>query len=662
MIGRKIMDRKKYFELFLSETQEILIRVNELVVKLEKAPKDDEILNEIFRQIHTLKGMVKTMDYNNIGKITHELESILDLVRAGKLVCNKNIIDLIFEVCDFLELFISELEKDSEQAKKVNDLKILNKLIDLKISFDKPCTENISKQEVNTVDIQALNLVDSSKVFKVSFSIGKKTELKGARSLVAINGLSEIGTVLNKGLLNEKLQCENFNGLVEFDFVTQESKEQIIDRLKRFKELEKILVVANEKLDENSDDKVIMHKNTNIQMVKVSMNKLDDLVNSIGELVINKIRLNKLVQTVEQKSLNEAIMQLGRLTDVLQDNIMDLRLIPIDYIFNRFPRMIRDLAKEDKKEVNLIIEGTEIGLDRTMLEEIKEPLIHILRNAVNHGIESPEERKKQGKPIAGTIIINAKRERNNVVIEVSDDGRGIDSKAILKSAVGKGLVSKEEAANLTEEEAMFLITKPGFSTCEKVTETSGRGVGMDSVKTQVEANNGLLKIETRLGVGSKFILKLPLTMAIIQALLVNVAQAKYAIPLVNIIETIKISSDQIKSVENQEVITYRDSVLPLIRLKDRLKIDCLDQSYLDDSEHSERDSIVIVESNGKQCGLIVDKLLGQQEIVIKSLERPIKGLKGIAGATILGDGKVALIVDIASVLLNRVEENEIKIK
>jgi len=361
--------------------------------------------------------------------------------------------------------------------------------------------------------------------------------------------------------------------------------------------------------------------------------------------VINKIRLTNIGQSLENKPLNEALTQMSRLSDELQIGIMETRLVPIDYIFNRFPRMARDLASQEKKEVDLIIEGADIGLDRTILDDMNDPLIHLLRNAVSHGIETPEARKELGKKTTGQIKLTAKRERNFVNIEVSDDGQGMDSEEIRRIAVKKGIILPQEAEKLSREEIFMLISTAGFSTSKSVTQTSGRGVGMNLVKTKVESYGGAVNIESKVNAGSKFTLKLPLSMAIIQALLVRVGTETYAIPLVNITETIKIDTAAIKTMEHHEVVPYRDEVLPLIRLRGKFGF-----SSEGGLPTNARIPVVVVEVGYKKAGLVVDKLLGGQEVVIKTLKGELRNVPGIAGATILGDGKVAMIVDVASII------------
>ncbi len=519
------MDNSKYLELFLSESSELLSAMNASLVSLEKNTGDKECLNEIFRSVHTLKGIAATMGYETITAVAHEMETFLDQLRQGKVTADKTTMDNLFAWCDTLE---------------------------------------------------------------------KKVEA------------------------------------VRPSIVTPEVK----------KEIQKI---SSESAVRPAPQEPHPEKKE-LQTVRVASEQLDRLMDVVGELVIHKARFAQLNQQLGDRGLEEALMHFDRLTDELQNGMMQVRLVPVDYIFNRFPRMVRDVAGEEKKQVDLLIEGSEIGLDRTILDEINEPLVHLLRNAVHHGIETPEERIKKGKPARGTIRLTASRQRHFIVIEVSDDGRGMDPEKIKKLAVEKGIITSEEAGKLSPEEALFLITSPAFSTSEAVTQTSGRGFGMNAVKTTLSSFGGSLKIHSVSEKSSHFFLNVPLSLAIVQALLVKLGRQTYAIPLSNICETMKINVSMIRKIENSEMIPYRGGILPILRLSDYfgLSVSLNAQKEL---------SLVIVESGPRKVGFVVDAFQGQQEIVIKGLKNSLKNVKGIAGATVLGTGEVAMIVDVTALLL-----------
>lgn len=541
------LNLSQYQELFLSESREILTVLNKQLVVLEKKPDDLKSLNEVFRQMHTLKGMAASMGYEELSSLCHAAEGLLDKIRQKEMEASGEVINLLFEVVDAVEFLIDELAKSGKA-------------------------------------LQGRRKLDAQQV-RVSVV---KTKLEKWRDM--------------KEAAGPKTLPEN--------------------------------------LETNEEGQIKQE----MQTVRIRLDHLDALMDAVGELVIHKSRLANLSRALENKSLEEVLAQVGRITDELQNRVMQVRLIPLETIFNRFPRVVRDLAQEEKKEVDLVLSGQEIGLDRTLLDEIHEPLIHLIRNAVSHGIEPAAVRKKLGKKERGTIGLAARRERHYVVIEVSDDGCGIDVEVIKKIALERKIVKPEDLVSLKAEEILMLITSPGFSTQREVTAISGRGVGMNSVRTRIESFGGTLRIESRPGEGSRFVIQLPLSLAIVQALLVRMDSETYAIPLANVSETIKIDSEQIRTLENGEMISWRENVLPLIRLKEKLG-----------SKTSRGVSgvvpVVIVETGAhKKVGLIVDAFLGQQEVVIKTLREPLKNIKGIAGATILGDGRVAMIADINAIV------------
>lgn len=380
----------------------------------------------------------------------------------------------------------------------------------------------------------------------------------------------------------------------------------------------------------------------NVQSVRVGIERLDSLMNLVGELVINKIRLMQIASDHKLDYLEETLASLNRLTNDLQEEIMATRMVPIDQIFNRFPRMVRDLAKKEGKDIELILEGGDIELDRTVLDEVGDPLVHILRNCVDHGIESQDAREKAGKKRKGKVRLAARREKNYVVIEAQDDGKGMDPEKFRDSAVAKGVMSAEDVAKLTDTEVLNLSFLPGFSTAEKITDVSGRGVGMDVVKTKIEALGGSVRLESRVGEGTNITLKLPLTVAIIHSLMVKVGKDIYAVPITNVVRDLAIKKDMIKTIKGEEVIMMMGDVLPLIRLHDLFNVK---SNGFDDM------IVVVVERGGSNVGIVVDHVLGQQEVIIKKLDnRLLKGVKGFAGATILGDGNVALILDVGTLI------------
>jgi len=658
------MDTSQYKDLFISEGREILSSLNISLVSLEKNPEDTDCLNEIFRQAHTLKGMSASMGYDEITKLTHEMESVLDLLRRGSLKADKETVNLLFESFDALEVLVNDIatiehtDKISKKGKK--DISILTRRLQKIMPDCQKKKEDIKEEKRSNLRLEDADRLEIVKKYKegfvsyrVSVSLRKDCLMKEARAFIVVKMLQEMGNVIRVQFLCKQLEGGKFGRHFGLFFTSKESPDLIKEKVEAIQDVEKIIfnpleideVILQEKPEEKKEE-VKEAPKREAQMVRVSLDKLDSLMNVAGELVINKIRLANIGQSLENKPLSEALTQMGRLSDELQIGIMETRLVPMDYIFNRFPRMARDLAAQEKKEVDLIIEGADIGLDRTILDDMNDPLIHLLRNAVSHGIETPDVREKLGKKTTGEIKLTAKRERNFVNIEVSDDGQGMDTEEIKKIAIKKGIMPEQEAEKLSQEEIFMLISTAGFSTSKSVTQTSGRGVGMNLVKTKVESYGGALNIESKVNAGSKFTLKLPLSMAIIQALLVRVETETYAIPLVNITETIKIDTATIKTMEHHEVVPYRDEVLPLIRLREKFGFVAENRGQ----GTEDRIPVVVVESGYKKAGLVVDKLLGQQEVVIKTVKGELRNVPGIAGATILGDGKVAIIVDVASII------------
>lgn len=489
--------------------------------------------------------------------------------------------------------------------------------------------------------------------------IEKDCLMKSVRAFMAFKALEEDGEIIKSIPSAQELDEGRFEDSFELFLISPAALTELKKKLENILEL---YIITIEEIDikalnassqtsvptgpveiqgqtaDNNDNKKTNHKVK--QTVRVDIERLDNLMNLVGELVMHKGRLEQIGATRKITELNETMEQIDRITTDLQSVVMKVRMVPIEQVFNRFPRMVRDLAKELNKEVDFLIEGKETELDRTVIDEIGDPLVHLLRNALDHGLESPEERLKKGKPSQGTVMLRARHEGNNVYIEVEDDGAGIDIKRVLEKAVEKGILSSKEAELMSREEAIDLLFHPGFSTAKIVTDVSGRGVGLDVVKTKIEALSGEIFVDSRLGQGTRFKIKLPLTLAIIQALMVSVQDEVYAVPLSSVDETTMIKSSDIKMIQNQEVIMLRGTVLPLYRLGYLLEATS--------NNDSDEMYVVVVRKAEKQIGLVVDTLIGQQEIVIKSLGKLLAGIPGLAGAIVSGDGNVRLILDIAT--------------
>lgn len=705
------MGMSQYLQVFLDESGEHLQRLNELLLELEKEPGNKDLLNEIFRIAHTLKGMSATMGFDSMAELTHQMEDVLDKLRNDELEPSPDIVDILFECLDTLEAMVDEIGDTGKCS--VDASSIIDRLRRFAGAEGVPTTapsppppaeapstlpeggEKTAEAEAPAEEIVvSFNEYDKEvmkeayhkgfKAYKIKVVLDEGCLLKAARAYIVFHELGEMGEIIKSIPPSEDIEEEKFENEFIVVFISKEEADKIKTRIEGVSEIKEV-IVSPVKLEELGleeakeapsreakeeapavsaparpvsptapsapavsaapavdKEKLLKHRIKGMRTIRVDIDRLDDLMNLVGELVINKTRLVQIGSVYKLTELDETLAQIGRITTELQAVVMKLRMVPVEHVFNRFPRMVRDLAREEGKEVEFIIEGKETELDRTVIDEIGEPLVHLLRNAIDHGIEPPDERERLGKPRKGLLKLSAHHEGNYVVIEVQDDGKGIDIEKVKQRAVERGIVSPEEVERMTENEILMLITLPGFSTSDKVTEVSGRGVGMDVVKSKVEALNGILEIETEKGKGTKVIIKLPLTLAIIQALLTRVGEEIYAIPLANIDETLSITPQDVKLVRNQEVILLRGSVLPLVRLHDVLDVPPAPSKNGDEEEYA----VVVARVGEKRAGLVVDTLIGQQEIVIKSLGKLLRGIKGISGATILGDGKVALILDV----------------
>ncbi|HEX7575238.1 MAG TPA: chemotaxis protein CheA [Candidatus Methanoperedens sp.] len=656
-------DMSEYKEMYAVESAEHLQSMNEALLSLEKDPKNSETINVMFRAAHTLKGMSATMGYSNIKELTHNMENLMDRVRKNELALDSSSIDVLFECLDALEKMVENPEKSSEFDVSTLIAKISNSegklpALDLFKKEQAALIGNIEDHEIASAISpserpEIAKILEKSEtgcnIFEVSVTLHESCMLKSARSTVVMRNLSELGEILETIPPVKDLEDEKFDREFKVIISTKENANKIEDSAKKVSEISKVEVKPHigEKAQTKGEEKTCTTDGSktsikSVQSVRVSIERLDSLMNLVGELIINKIRLMQLASTYKLDALVETLASLNRLTNDLQEEIMASRMVPIEQIFNRFPRMIRDLAKKEEKDIDLVLEGGDIELDRTVLDEIGDPLVHILRNCVDHGIELPEVRKQCGKKPKGTITLTARREKNHVIIEARDDGKGIDPQKMRDSAVKKGLMSQEEATKLSDTEAINLSFLPGFSTAEKITDISGRGVGMDVVRNKIGGMGGSIKLESIVGKGTTIKLKLPLTVAIIHSLMVKVGTDIYAIPITNVIRDLSIKKEEIKTIKGEEVILIRGEVLPLVRLHKLFDIKSNGTGEL---------LVVVVERAGNNVGLVVDQVIGQQEVIIKNLDNNIlKGVKGFAGATILGDGNVALIIDVGTLL------------
>ncbi len=700
------MDVSQYLDIFLDESKEHLQNLNTQLLELEQDAENMDTVNEIFRAAHSLKGMAGTMGYKRMQNLTHNMENVFSEVRNGTITVKAGMVDTLFQCLDALEEYVANIQESADEGENENApiIKALNDILNSKGEVAEPakqeeapveeaapaapqeeaasaCKEVIvlTEEEKKTVDEA---VASGKKIYQVDVSVDENCMLKAARSFLVFKAVEDFGEVITTRPSSQDIEDEKFEltfsmlvaadgdldpilnaakGVSEIagatgavyeskasdDAAKAEAKEEVEVKEEKTTEVAvaettKPAVQETAKPAKANDAKKAAAKPQVSRTVRVDIEKLDSLMNLVSELIIAKNSLVSRATTQAQgtgsNNLNEEIEYLESVTTNLHESVMKVRMVPIESVFSKFPRMIRDLSKKLDKPMELYMSGEETELDRTVVDEIGDPLQHLLRNSADHGLESAEVRAQRGKPETGSIFLDAYQEGNNVVIEVRDDGNGIDCEVVREKAVERGIMTREQADATDDKDIVQLLFMPSFSTAKKVTDVSGRGVGLDVVKSKIEALSGEVEVKTELGVGTTFIVRLPLTLAIIQALMVVVGGEKYAISLSNIQTIENIKPNDIKTVQGKEVIYLRGTVIPIIRLDDVL--DCQSMRNPDDDM-----VVVIVKKGEKLAGLVVDELIGQQEIVIKSMGTYINKCKFISGATILGDGEVALIVD-----------------
>lgn len=692
------MDVSQYLDIFIDETKEHLQNLNTRILELEQDGESSETVNEIFRAAHSLKGMAGTMGYKRMQKLTHDMENVFSEVRNGNLKVNETIIDLLFKCLDALEEYLSCIQETADEGTNDNEhlIKGLNDFLSSQNGEEvkqEPSVKVEVKAEVKAEPKPVVNekealwakiKIDESSqtviseaakmnvnAYGVTIYIQESCLLKAARAFLVYKALEELGDIIISVPSSQDIEDEKFENDFSVIFLSEHPLEKVLDAVKNVSEIEDAVggnvvvekssdsteIVAADDLKETESvkeenqpavktpstgtEKKINTKPIVNRTVRVDIEKLDQLMNLVSELIISK---NSLVSVAGNAigsgnlAFNEQIEYLESVTTNLHESVMKVRMVPIENTVNKFPRMIRDLSKKLNKKMELYMTGEETELDRTVVDEIGDPLMHLLRNSADHGIESEDVRISRGKPETGSIFLDAYQDGNNVVIEVRDDGNGIDVEAVKQSAVEKGKITPEMAEVMSDKDAIDLLFQPSFSTAKTVSDISGRGVGLDVVKSKIEALSGEIEVKTVLHEGSTFIVRLPLTLAIIQAIMVRVGTEKYAISL-GVIQTIEsIDKKEIKKVQGKEVINLRGNVIPIIRLNEVLDIEAT-------STDNPEMLVLIAKKGDRFAGIVVDELLGQMEIVIKSLGKFAGKSKLISGATILGDGEVALILD-----------------
>ena len=661
------MDTSQYMNMFLEESMDNLQTLNESLLELEKNPNDVDKVNEIFRVAHTIKGMAATMGFTDIAELTHKMEDVLSKFRDGQLNVTQEVVTVLFDCLDTLERMVSNIEEGTDSSVDIEpiikSLHNISQVNDVDGSQEVESLVTLEKDncsmELNDYDMSIIKQAQEKdfNAIELSITLSENTLLKSARAFLIVKDLEEIGEIIKSKPSTEDIENEDFELQLDFVLITTSSEDEVKKLVENISEVRMVetKLIEFQKIEESAvkpkevklePKEVTEEKKKSVkkegykkshQSVRVDLERIDKLMNMVSELVIYRTRLEQIVVDHKSSDLTETLEQVGRTTTDLQDLVMKIRMLPLDTVFNRFPRMIRDISVELNKEINFVIEGAETELDRTVIDEIGEPLIHLLRNAADHGIETKEERIAKGKPAVGTIKLVAYQEGTKALIKVIDDGAGINVEKVKAKAEKVGINTE----GLSDDEIKNLIFAQGFSTNEVVTDISGRGVGMDVVRAKVSALGGTVALISEEGKGSTFVIRLPLTLQIIQALLVNVGNETLAISLGFIDRVIDYKKDNIKKSNGKEVIIYRDDVIPLVRLNERLNIESVD---------TEKKFVIIVKVGEKTIGLLVDSLMGQQEIVIKPLGNTLSSLKEYIGATILGNGLVTLILDVGALI------------
>lgn len=689
------MEVNQYLEMFIDESKEHLQACSEHLLELEKNPEDLAIVGEIFRSAHTLKGMSATMGFEDLADLTHKMENVLDAIRNEKIKVTPEILDVVFESVDHLEEMVQDIANGGDGKRDVQSTVELLKRIEsgetpsevaatsvvAPVSGEQATTTGTAELVLTYDDFEKTVLHQSFeqgyKAYEISVALRDDCLLKAARVFMVFEILEKNGDVIKSSPTVDKLEEEQFDSQFYVAYISKETAEDLQKKLMKVSEIEKVEVSeiaktvfegvkAQEQPQEQAqeqatasvqatpvqkaetqvkapDKKSATTNKTNMpatsKTIRVNIERLDVLMNLFEELVIDRGRLLSIAAEVNHSELSETVERMSRTMGDLQNIILTMRMVPVETVFNRFPKMVRQLSRDLNKKINLEIIGAETELDRTVIDEIGDPLVHLIRNSLDHGIESPEIRRQKGKPEEGTVQLRAYHSGNYVFIEIEDDGAGINRDKVLAKAIQKGVVSSEAANSLSDKQINELILASGFSTADVISDVSGRGVGLDVVKTTIESLGGNISIDSTQNVGSVFSIQLPLTLSIISVMLVEIEKEIYAIPLSSIIETSIIRNSDILNAHNQKVIDFRGKVVPLVFLEEVFEVP---RTELKDDEFH---SVVIVRKGEKLAGLVVDSFIGQQEIVLKSLGNYLTNIFAISGATILGNGKVALIVD-----------------
>ncbi|MCY8152268.1 chemotaxis protein CheA [Bacillus paralicheniformis] len=667
------MDMNQYLDVFIEESREHLQTCNEKLLELEKNPTDLQLVHDIFRAAHTLKGMSATMGYEDMAHLTHSLENVLDAIRNEEMTITSEWMDIMFEALDDLEAIVLSIIEGGDGKRDVSEvcakLDVTGANKEAAASAEAP--EAASSETKWAYDeFQRTVIAEAEeqgfKCYEINVALKEDCLLKGVRVYMVFEQLNEIGEVVKTIPETEVLESEDFDSEFVVCFLSKHGEEEIFNKINGVSEIEKIEVTelkndfsAQEEAAPAAPEKETAPKDAEktpakqpdgkkeavkpaagggTKTIRVNIDRLDSLMNLFEELVIDRGRLEQIAKELEHGELTDTVERMTRISGDLQSIILNMRMVPVETVFNRFPRMVRQLTKELNKKIELSIFGAETELDRTVIDEIGDPLVHLLRNSLDHGIEAPEVRVKNGKPETGQVRLKAYHSGNHVFIEVEDDGAGINRKKVLEKALERNVITERDAETIEDHEIDALIFAPGFSTADQISDISGRGVGLDVVKSKLESLGGSVSIKSSEGEGSLFSIQLPLTLSIISVLLVKLENETFAIPISSIIETAVIDKKDILQTHDREVIDFRGHIVPVVYLKEQFNVE-------DSSDDLDQLHAIVVKKGDKLTAFVVDSFIGQQEVVLKSLGDYLTNVFAISGATILGDGQVALIID-----------------
>lgn len=667
------MDMNQYLDVFIEESREHLQTCNEKLLELEKNPTDLQLVHDIFRAAHTLKGMSATMGYEDMAHLTHSLENVLDAIRNEEMTITSEWMDIMFEALDDLEAIVLSIIEGGDGKRDVSEvcakLDVTGANKEAAASAEAP--EAASSETKWAYDeFQRTVIAEAEeqgfKCYEINVALKEDCLLKGVRVYMVFEQLNEIGEVVKTIPETEVLESEDFDSEFVVCFLSKHGEEEIFNKINGVSEIEKIEVTelkndfsAQEEAAPAAPEKETAPKDAEktpakqpdgkkeaakpaagggTKTIRVNIDRLDSLMNLFEELVIDRGRLEQIAKELEHGELTDTVERMTRISGDLQSIILNMRMVPVETVFNRFPRMVRQLTKELNKKIELSIFGAETELDRTVIDEIGDPLVHLLRNSLDHGVEAPEVRVKNGKPETGQVRLKAYHSGNHVFIEVEDDGAGINRKKVLEKALERNVITERDAETIEDHEIDALIFAPGFSTADQISDISGRGVGLDVVKSKLESLGGSVSIRSSEGEGSLFSIQLPLTLSIISVLLVKLENETFAIPISSIIETAVIDKKDILQTHDREVIDFRGHIVPVVYLKEQFNVE-------DSSDDLDQLHAIVVKKGDKLTAFVVDSFIGQQEVVLKSLGDYLTNVFAISGATILGDGQVALIID-----------------